>query len=191
MKVFETITNRRSIRKFKNDPIPDEALHQILQAGILAPSGKNRQPWKFHVVQGEKRAEMISQMLAGVTQREKDGHDSGSVRNTIRAMEQAPVTVFIFNPGGTAPWLARSIDQNFTDIVDIQSIGAAIQNMLLAAEELGIGSLWICDVFSAYEELCTWMGEDSEMIAAISFGIPDEHPIARKRKPFDEVVKWI
>jgi nitroreductase len=190
-KVFETIANRRSIRKFKSDPIPEEALHQILQAGILAPSGKNRQPWKFYVVEGEKRAEMIAQMRAGITRRESKGKNIGSAKNTLTAMEQAPVTVFIFNPGRTAPWLAHSIDQYFSDLVDIQSIGAAIQNMLLAAEELGLGSLWICDVFAAYEELSSWLGESSEMIAAISLGVRDEHPIARRRKSFDEVVQWV
>jgi predicted transcriptional regulator YdeE len=53
MGVLEAITTRRSIRKFKNDPIPDETIRRILQAAILAPSGDNRQPWKFYVVQGE------------------------------------------------------------------------------------------------------------------------------------------
>jgi nitroreductase/predicted transcriptional regulator YdeE len=189
--VFEAIANRRSIRKFKSDPVPEEALRQILQAGILAPSGKNRQPWKFYVVQGEKYAEMITQMRAGIAHRESEGKDIGSAKNTLKVMEQAPVTVFIFNPGRMPSWSAHSIDQHFSDVVDIQSIGAAIQNMLLAAEELGMGSLWICDVFYAYEELSAWLGERSEMIAAISFGVPDEHPIARKRKPFDEVVHWV
>jgi nitroreductase/predicted transcriptional regulator YdeE len=191
MNVYEAISNRRSIRKFKNDPIPEEDLHKILQAGILAPSGKNRQPWKFLVVQGEKRAEMITQMLAGIDHNEKAGRDCGSSRNTVKVMAQAPVTVFIFNPVGIHPWQKHSIDQMLMSVVDTQSIGAAIQNMLLAAQELGIGSLWICDVFSAYEELSSWLGESSEMIAAISFGYANEHPIARKRRSFDDVVRWI
>jgi nitroreductase len=50
MKVFEAIANRRSIRKFKRNPVPEGDIRRILQAGILAPSGKNRQPWKFYVV---------------------------------------------------------------------------------------------------------------------------------------------
>jgi nitroreductase/predicted transcriptional regulator YdeE len=189
--LFEAIANRRSIRKFKPDPIPEETLRQILLAGILAPSGKNRQPWKFYVVQGEKYAEMITQMHAGFARNEAEGKDIGSAKNTLRVMEQAPVTVFIFNPYGTPPWMKHSIDQTISDVVDIQSIGAAIQNMLLAAEELGLGSLWMCDVFLAYEELSAWLGESSQMIAGISFGVADEHPIARKRKPFDEVVHWV
>jgi len=193
MTVFETLSNRRSIRQFKSDPIPEGALRQILQAGMLAPSGKNRQPWKFYVVQGdgEKHAEMIARMRAGIAQRESQGAGTGSAKYTLAVMEQAPVTVFIFDPYGTPPWMPRSMDERFFDLVDVQSIGAAIQNMLLAAEELGLGSLWICDVFNAYEELRTWLGEESALIAAVSFGVPAEHPVARKRKPFDEIVHWV
>jgi len=91
--------------------------------------------------------------------------------------ESAAVAVFIFNPHDLHPWLTRSIDRMFQDVVNIQSIGAAIQNMLLAAQELGIGSLWICDVFFAHEELLNWLGEKSQMIAAVSLGNTDESPM--------------
>ena len=76
-------------------------------------------------------------------------------------------------------------------LVAVQAIGAAIQNMLLAAQELGVGSLWICDVFYAYEELCAWLGETRQMIAAVSFGYPDESPGPRPRKPVGEVTTWV
>jgi len=59
MEVSQAIQQRRSIRKFKQEVVPDELLHKILEAATLAPSGKNKQPWKFYVVQGEKRSEMI------------------------------------------------------------------------------------------------------------------------------------
>jgi nitroreductase/predicted transcriptional regulator YdeE len=190
MKVFDTIAKRRSIRKFKPDPIPEDTLRQIIQAGLLAPSGKNNQPWKFYVVRGEKITEMLAQMRAGITRSESQGHDTGSAKYTIRVMEQAPVTVLIYNRFGTPPWITQTVDQNFSDLVNLQSIGAAIQNMILTAEELGLGSLWICDVFSAYEELGAWLGEPSALIAAISLGFADEHPVARKRKDFDELVHW-
>ena len=62
--------------------------------------------------------------------------------NSLRVMEQAPVTIFVFNPAGTPPWTtARTIDQEFTHVMDIQSVGAAIQNMLLTADGLGLGTL--------------------------------------------------
>jgi nitroreductase len=106
-------------------------------------------------------------------------------------MDQAPATVFVFNPYGIHPWLAHSIDQNFQDLVNVQSVGAAIQNMLLAAKDLGLGSLWICDVFYVYEEVCKWLGEKCQMVAAVSLGYPDEDPPARSRKPLSEVARWV
>ena len=77
------------------------------------------------------------------------------------------------------------------NVVDVQSIGAAIQNLLLAAQDLGLGTLWICDVFYAYDELCAWLGETHQMIAAVALGYPDEQPNPRPRKSVDEVTTWL
>jgi nitroreductase len=191
MNTLEAIAARRSIRKFKSDPIPEAVLQKVLTAAIQAPSGKNRQPWQFIVVQGEKRAEMIRIMREGIAREKARGEDPGSSEWTTNVMEQAPVTVFILNPHGTHPWLAHSISQNFDDLVNVQSVGAAIQNMLLAAQDLGLGSLWICDVFYAYEALLAWLGESCQMVAAVSLGYADEAPAARPRKPLSEVARWI
>ncbi len=191
MDTFEAIASRRSIRKFKSDPLPDEILQKILLAATQAPSGKNRQPWRFIVVQGEKRAEMLNIMRQGIAHAKEQRGESGSSEWSAYVMEQAPVTVFVFNPDGIHPWLAHSIDQNFDDLVNVQSVGAAIQNMLLAAQALGVGSLWICDVFYAYEELLHWLGESCQMVAAVSLGYADEKPDARSRKPVSEVTRWI
>jgi nitroreductase len=188
---LDTIAARRSIRKFKSDPLPDETLQVILKAGTQAPSGKNRQPWRFVVVKGDKRTEMVCVMREGIAKVKAQGENPGSSVWSANVMEQAPVTVFVFNPRGTHPWLAHSVDQMFNDVVDIQSIGAAIQNMLLAAQDLGVGSLWICDVFYAYEELCAWLGEKGQMIAAVSLGYADESPEARSRKPVGDVTRWL
>jgi len=191
MNTLDAIAARRSIRKFKSDPLPDEALQAILTAAIQAPSGKNRQPWRFVVVRGDKRADMVRIMREGIAKAKGQGENVGSSEGSADVMEQAPVTVFILNPHGLHPWLTRSIDQSFKDVVNTQSIGAAIQNMLLAAQDIGLGSLWICDVFVAYDELLNWLGEKSQMIAAVSLGYADESPEARPRMPVSEVTRWI
>ena len=54
---------------------------------------------------------------------------------------------------------------------------------------MGLGSLWICDVFNAYKQLCKWLGETGELIALVSFGCADESPPARPRRPMREVVR--
>jgi nitroreductase len=106
-------------------------------------------------------------------------------------MEQAQFTIFVYNPHGLHPWQKRSQGQVWRDIVDIQSIGACIQNMLLAAQDQGLGSLWICDVFEAYAEFAEWLGEKSQLIAAVSFGYAAESPGARPRLPLDVVARWL
>jgi nitroreductase len=188
---LDAIAARRSIRRYKDTPIPDEALQAILTAATQAPSAKNRQPWWFVVVMGDSRAEMVQVMRQGIAKAKAEGEDPGSSEWSADLMEQAPVTVFVFNPDGLHPWLTRSIDQMFRDVLNIQSIGAAIQNMLLAALDLGIGSVWICDVYYAYEELRNWLGESGQMIAAVSLGYPDESPEARSRKPLSQVARWV
>jgi nitroreductase len=189
MDTLDAIAARRSIRKFKDTPIPGGMIEAILAAASQAPSGKNRQPWRFVVVKEGRRAEMLARMREGLDAVKARGEDAGSAEWSAKVMGQAPVTVFVFNPEGLPPWMPHTVEQLFWDLVDTQSIGAAIQNMLLAAQSLGLGSLWICDVFSAYEELRSWMGEKGAMIAAVSFGYPDEAPAARPRKAMGDIAR--
>ena len=191
MKTLEAIAARRSIRRFKEDAVPDEALQAILTAATQAPSAKNRQPWRFHVVRGEQRGEMVGVMREGIARMKAQGMNVGSALGSAQVMETAPVTVFVFNPEGLHPWLTRSMEQMFVDVVNVQSVGAAIQNMLLAALDLGLGSLWICDVFYAYQELCDWLGEGGQMIAAVCLGYADERPAARPRRMVAKVTRWV
>jgi len=191
MDIFEAIEARRSIRRFKSADVPQEVLEQILKAATLAPSGKNKQPWKFYIVRGQKRTEMIFEMKKGIERLHKLGIRTDSAKFTQAVMKQAPVTIFVFNPFSKHPLLKRDTLESYSDIVDIQSVGAAIQNMLLAAYALGLGSLWICDVFFAYEEFCAWLGETGELIAAVSLGYPDQAPPARPRKLVDEVTCYV
>ena len=81
-------------------------------------------------------------------------------------------------------------EERVYEICNIQSLSASIQNMLLAATEKGIGSLWICDIYFAYFELCNWLDTEGELIAAIAFGYPNEFPKMRPRKNIQDVVEW-
>ena len=191
METMKAIEARRSIRKFRPTPVSQDILQKILRAATLAPSGKNKQPWKFYVVQGEKRQEMVDFMWKGIQRLEGKGIKTGSAKFTRKTMENAPVTIFVFNPTSKHPLLKRDVLEIYSDIVDVQSIGAAIQNMLLAAMEFDLGTLWICDIFFAYKELCDWIGEKGQLIAAISLGYPDQFPNARSRHPVDDVAVFI
>jgi nitroreductase len=187
----EAIAGRRSIRKFKSDPVPEVVLERILTAATLAPSGKNAQPWRFVVVRAAKRAEMAQIMRQGIARMQAQGAKVGSSPLSADIMEAAPVTVFVFNAEGKHPWLPRSVDEAFLDLVNAQSVGAAIENLCLAAQSLGLGSLWICDVFFAYQELCTWLGQETQLVAAVSVGYAAENPSPRPRKPLSEITVWL
>lgn len=197
MTVSEAISKRRSIRRFRERVIPMEDVEAIISAGILAPSAKNRQPWRFIVVSGEEKAGMLDAMRRGLDkERANEGLFPGASEfvhwadHTARIMAMAPVTVFVMNADESALWIDGTFPQKIWDIANIQSIGAAIENMILAATERGIGSLWICDIFFAYRELVEWLGEEGQMVAAVSFGYAAEDPAARPRAPLADVVKW-
>lgn len=191
MNTLEAIRTRRSIRRFKPDPLPEDVLKEILTAATLAPSGKNEQPWRFVVVREDKRPELIAVMRAGLAARKAESIPLGSSEWTTKVMEQAPVTLLIFNTDEEDPFGRKDFGDVFSNMVDVQSIGAAIQNLLLAAQELGVGSLWICDIFYAYGEVCAWLNEQHQLIAAVSLGYADEAPLPRPRKALDEVVRWL
>ena len=164
MNTLEAIAGRRSIRRFKDQAVPRELVERVLEATVLAPSE-------------EKRDEMVRVLRKGIAEVKEDGGDPGSSEWTANVMEQAPVTVFVFNEN--APESRHPDDGG--NVVDVQSIGGAIQTMLLAAHELGLGTLWICDVFYAYDGLREWLGRKDQMIAAVSIGYADETPEARPR----------
>ena len=196
--MIPSILNRRSIRKYKDTPVPREAIREILYAGSLAPSSKNRQPWKFIVVSGEAKKGMLKAMGQGLL-REKEGRDAllpesrqhiGGAGYTLRIMEQAPVTLFVINPLGLDLDSPATPEQRIYEICNAQSIGAAMENMTLAATELGLGSLWICDTFFAYEELNRWLGVKGTLAAAMALGYADEAPGPRPRKSMEELAVW-
>jgi len=191
MNARDVIHSRRSIRKFKPDPISREMVQQLLDAAVMAPSAKNSQSWRFSVVSGSKKDEMLSVLRTGVANREAEGQDPGSAKWSIGCIDQAPVTIFVHNTDGIHPWKARKEHESWWDTATVQSVGAAIQNMLLMATAIGLGSLWIADVWEAYPEINDWLGTDDQLVSAVSFGYSDISPAAPPRKPMGEVVRWI
>jgi len=197
MNTLETISKRRSIRKFQDKEIPKEMIEKILDAATQAPSPKNLQPWKFIVVTKSNKETMLQVMRSGIEnskERMKDfpdiNHFLASAINSTRVMKEAPITVFVFNTVDDHTWVERRMEFRLSECANTQSIGAAIENMLLAAESLGIGSLWICDIFFAYQEICHWLDEKCQLVAAIALGYADENPNERPRKMIDNVVQW-
>lgn len=195
--MIKEIADRRSIRKYSDREITDEDIREIIESAILAPSAKNRQPWRFVVVRGRQKEEMLEAFRRGIMREEAGAallensrqHLAGA-RYTIKIMEQAPVAIFVLDAQGKGLFTPLNEEDRIYEIVNVQSIGAAVQNMLLAAEEKGMGSLWICDIFFAYQELCEWLGEEGDLLAAVALGYPEEFPHARSRKSLEDVTVW-
>lgn len=190
MNLFEIIDNRRSIRRFTGEPVSRSDVQQILRAAIAAPSGKNRQPWEFFVLQGEAKDELTTVMQRRVDALHEEGMNTGSCTGSIRAMREAPVVIVIYN----RPWEPGDDlkgPDRYMYSVDTQSIGAAIEHMLLAACALGLGSLWICDVFFTDEDIGRYLDCELELVAAVALGYPAEDPAPRPRRPLEDAVRWL
>lgn len=195
--MISAIYERRSIRKFKDKPISQKDITDIIQSGMKAPSSKNRQPWKYIVTQGQSKEEMLKVFRQGIEREENDNallpqskQHIAAAKNTIGIIAEAPTIVFVINSLGKSVMAELTLEERVSEICNIQSISASIENMLLAATEKGIGSLWVCDIFFAYPELCKWLKSDGQLVAAIAFGYPNECPDERPRKKIDDIVEW-
>lgn len=102
--------------------------------------------------------------------------------HTLQIMREAPVTIIILNENGRTPYENIDTDKRVSEICDSLSIGASVENMLLRATELGLGTLWIANTCFAYDELVEYIGTENQLVGAVALGVPDEEPgIAAKK----------
>ncbi len=195
--MVSAIYDRRSTRKFLDKPLSKKDITDIIQSGMKASFSKNRQPWKYIVVQGSAKEKMLKIFRQGIEREENERallpqskQHIASAKCTVDIMAEAPIIVFAINTLGKSILAEMTLEEHISEICNIQSISASIENMLLAATEKGIGSLWICDIYFAYPELCEWLDSDGQLIAAIAFGYPNEFPKARPRKKMEDIVEW-
>lgn len=170
MDLFEAIKGRRSVRKFKPDPISDQDVEKILEAATAAPSAGNCQPWEFVVVKDAK----IKQKL------KKAAHDQAP-------LTEAPVVIVVCADEGRS---ARSYGERGRDLYCVQDTAAAAQNIHLASYGLGYGTCWI----GAFDEM-----KVAEIINApdgirpvvmIPIGRPEEKPQQRPRLPLEKILHY-
>lgn len=196
-KVIEEIRKRRSTRRFIRKIVPEEEINAVIEAATWAPSEHNEQPWKFIVIRGDERKEMVRALKAGI-QRNRNNESAEFGKGyqklipaaiyTARILEQAPATVFVMNTRGRDYRKERTTAERLVELADIQSVSAAVQNMCLEATARGIGTLWTCNIFFAYEELKEWLDTEGEMVAAVALGYTDKDGKALPRKPWEETV---
>ncbi|HIR85406.1 MAG TPA: nitroreductase family protein [Candidatus Galloscillospira excrementavium] len=172
------LLTRRSVRKYRSDPIPDADLLEILEAGCYAPSAINLQHWYFAALRSPEDMAALKEIMVRVvtafnpTLRErfaKHPETIAQTQNFLTTLGGAPVCVLAF---------FRKNDYPDRDGA-MQSVAAAIENILLAAWDKGIGSCWISAPLKVGmgEELRQRFAPDKgEFVAAITLGYPDETP---------------
>lgn len=184
MELQKAIEERRSIRAYKDTPVTDEQITEIIRAGMLAPSAKNGQPWLFRVI----RKEEIEKLCSAMENLGAQNPDVKDLRYTAKVMRSAPAVILVFLPRRTERIAERAPWQYL--IPDLTSVGACFENMSLKACDMGLGSLWVGHVLYADEYLRERFGK--EIIAgALVVGYPDESPAARPRRDFDKIVTFV
>ncbi len=172
--VLNVIKNRRSVRNFKQEQINQESIDIIIEAGIYAPTAHNDQPWHFTVVQNQELLEKINLISKkGMANSGVEWMQKMSANPNFHLTYHAPTLIIV---SGRKDALAWSVD-----------CAAAIQNMLLVAEDMNIGSVWLGLVrfFLNDEEEVKKLGipEGYEPFYGVAFGYKEkEHAPAPKRK---------
>jgi nitroreductase len=160
-----------------------ELVREVLEAGTWAPSAKNVQQWRFTLLTGEAKKKLTTLFRRELEEISKKigMKNMGSSFGSCSAMEEAPILIMVWNAN----------DNEYLKESSLQSVAAAIQNMLLKAYSLGLGSLWICDIYYATEPLVKHLGKPWQLAAAVALGWSAQSPEPRPRKSVDEVTECL
>ena len=164
--VLEAIKSRRTIRRFKPNPIDEEKLQMILEAGRWAPSFSNLQPWRFIVIKDQ-----------GL----KNALDKAARESVLHlGINEAPVVILV------------CVDRRIDPLHAIETGAAATQNMTLAAHSLGLGAGWIgiwgTEAEAAIQKIFK-LSETTRVVSLLPIGDPAESPQG-DRKPLEEFIQF-
>jgi coenzyme F420-0:L-glutamate ligase/coenzyme F420-1:gamma-L-glutamate ligase len=193
------LRSRRSIRRFKSNPIPVEIIQRILDTATFAPSAHNLQPWRFVIIANidvkiqmaediasRFREDMLADGLSEVTIKSR-------VEQTIRRAREAPVIIILcrdITQVKSQPDLQR---QQVEELMSMQSVAIAGLQLLLSAHAEGIGASWICWPLFAKEETrhALDLPSDWEPEAMFFLGYPGEQPEIPEKRPLSEISLWL
>jgi nitroreductase len=176
--MIEQIKMRRSIRKYTDRPVEDEMLVKVLEAGILAPSGSNTQPWHYIVVKSEE----MRRKLAEVSHNQK-------------WMISAPINIVCVADlrsrikGDIDLFIDENSSQEELKMI-IRDTSISIEHIVLEASELGLGTCWVA--WFTQEEIrpILKIPSDKYVVAVLTIGYADEVPEARPRKKIQEILHY-
>ena len=163
MNILDLIKSRRSVREFIGEEVSDEQIAEILEAGQWAPSGLNNQPWRFVIIKDTDVIEKIA--------------DCTKYSHVVNAAKTL-LAVFLDN------------DATYNRTKDVQAIGAAIQNMLLAIHGLQLGACWLGEILNQRDrvEQILEVPESFELMAVLAVGHPKQGERMSSRKPLEKMI---
>ncbi|ABX42342.1 nitroreductase family protein [Lachnoclostridium phytofermentans] len=179
MEFEDVVQKRRSIRKFSPHCVEKEKIEKLLECARLCQSAKNRQPWKFMILENHDKNQIADIMLALFQQNnvELPGYMNSS-KSSANIIKNAPLLILVF----------KDKDDDW-QTGDLLSIGAAIEHICLEAVNLWLGALWIRDTSYTENEICKSVGyNDLQLVSAIAIGYPAESPSQRPRKAMEDII---
>jgi len=190
------LQGRRSVRKYQARPVPREYIEQIIEAARWAPSPHGRQPWRFAILTRQEAKAQLAEQMGNTWQQnlEMDGQDAEIVNIRLEKSRQrihnAPAIIIpclYLEDLDRYPDEKRQADET---TMAIQSLGAAIQNMLLMAYDLGLDSGWMCAPLFCPEVVCEALNLDRRLIphALITLGYAAADPQRRERLPLSTLI---
>jgi nitroreductase len=209
MDFAELVERRVSVRQFRPDPVPPEHVREMVRLASLAPSPNNQQPWRFIAV---TRRPLLQEMADAVRARLRSLLPPAMSEDARRAAQRVEWFSTFF---AGAPLLIAVTRQPYESVIaravagsslsaadvnamrgypDVQSIGAAIEHLLLAATGLGYGSCWLSGPLIAREALEALLGvETPEQLAAlVAVGLPAAPPNeGHDRRPLEEILRFL
>jgi nitroreductase len=170
METLECIRTRASVRSFRPEAVPEAVLGTILEAGTRAPSAGNTQDWVFIVVKEQEARKLLSE----------------ATTYGQAFVAAAPVVVVVCSDLGK---IGKAYGQRGRDLYSIQDTAAAVQNMLLAAWDQGVGSCWVGAFDERRARECLGIPEGVRPVAILPLGYPAENPGRRGRLGLEEVCR--
>ncbi len=193
------VRGRRSVRSFRPEPVPREVIEQAIAAAGWAPSPHGRQPWRFVVIESAERRYALAEAMASSwrTQLELDGQPPEVVQIRLdksrQRLHEAPVLIVPCLYLADLDVYPDADRQEAERIMAIQSLGAAIQNLLLTVFAAGLDAGWMCAPLFCPDLVRDHLGLEPELTphAVIPVGYPAKDPVRRPRRPTSElIVSW-
>ncbi|MGC8849847.1 MAG: nitroreductase family protein [Candidatus Bathyarchaeia archaeon] len=191
---MEVLKGRRSVRRYLPDRVPIGILYRILESAGWAPSAHNAQPWRFLVIIDEGLKRRLAEAMA--EEWIKDLTADGLSHGDARSRAEASIAMFTGSPALILACLSMDGMDRYPDerrmrieyIMAVQSLAAAIQNMLLTIRYMGLGGCWFCAPLFCKDKVREILGipGDVEPQALITLGYPGEEPPPPPRKPIQK-----